>query len=647
MAAVNVLVSPDLLGGILAYQDGLPLALLDLCRLVDTIRLVPSSRLAHKSPNSVLTNVPARFARLPYLSLYPQPTTTLATDALFVAPHVIDPALPLHLSVVEGSLSHVRQWLASAPHLCTSGTLELAAAASQEPVLRLLLRSFPHLRTHKVMDLVAMSGDLPLLRYLDERGAACSTAAMNGAAMHGHLEVVRFLHAARSEGCTAAAATAALVHGHADVLQFLLAHRTEGVNPDLTYSVPFHGRVRTRRVVGTEFLVAVQLATAIPPHRAGEETGSQLAVPIKVHVSQPILNMAIARQDAAVLCFALDALEDVAWLPQDDVPGVDECDRWKASLDLAAFYGDLFTVQRLYKRSRASERAMVYASYRGHLHVLECLAEQKCLNDAWPQDALVLAAAQGHLHIVQWLVTHGYGLGSCDAALTTAAYRGDVALVTCLAPLVPPSDDKDAPLAYVTTSLPPHDDRLDKRGDYVTGCAADAAAAQGHLDVVHLLQTFGHAVSQRALLYAIENGHGSVVEHLTKNDRTFQCDVKTLVRALQRGQRRVVAFVLRQSDVSTLRPTEEDVYRLYIAAASSGDLALLQLIGDTYRRPMTSALPLRVQERMLVSAATYGRLNAVQWLHEIFGFVAVASLRAVADRLGHKAMHRYLAVIQP
>ncbi|KDO34060.1 hypothetical protein SPRG_01334 [Saprolegnia parasitica CBS 223.65] len=637
MAAVNVLVSPDLLGGILAYQDGLSLALLEICRLAETIRLVPSGRVAHKSVRSVITNVPVRFASLPYLCLYPQPTTTLSTDALFLSPYAADPALPLHLSIVEGNLSHVRQWLASTPHLCTSATLELAAAASQGSVLQLLLRSFSHLLTPKVMDLVAMSGDLPLVQYLDARGAACSTAAMDGAAMHGHLDVVRFLHAARKEGCTTAAATAALMHGHADALRFLLVHRTEGVNADLTYSAPFPGHVRTRRVVGTKFLEALELASAITPSRTAQETGLQHAVRIKLHVSKPMLDMAIARQDAAMLRFVLDALDDVA--SRDDVP---ERDRWTTSLDLAAYYGDLVTVQHLNKRGiPVSERAMAHASYRGHLHVMQWLAKQNGSNGS-PRNALVLAAAQGHLHVVQWLVAHGYDLDTCDAALTTAAYRGDVALATYLAPLVPPSDDKDVPLEYVNASLPPHDDRLDKRGDFVTGRAADAAAAQGHLNIICELQKFGHLVSRRALLYAIENGHLSVVEHLTQNDATYQCDVKTLVRALQRGHRSIVTFLVSErSSVFALPPTEEDVYRLYIAAASTGDLALLRLIGDTYGRPLTSTLPLRVQERMLLSAATNGHLDAVQLLHEMLGFVAVGSIRAVATRLGYQAMRRY------
>jgi hypothetical protein len=47
---------------------------------------------------------------------------------------------------------------------------------------------------------------------------------MDYAAEGGHLELVKWLHANRSEGCTAEAACEAARNGHVDVLKWLVEH---------------------------------------------------------------------------------------------------------------------------------------------------------------------------------------------------------------------------------------------------------------------------------------------------------------------------------------------------------------------------------------------------------------------------------------
>ncbi|KAI8929871.1 hypothetical protein BC831DRAFT_441366 [Entophlyctis helioformis] len=51
---------------------------------------------------------------------------------------------------------------------------------------------------------------------------------MNRAAGKGHLHVVKWLHANRTEGCTTNAMDGAAANGHLHVVTWLLAHRTEG-----------------------------------------------------------------------------------------------------------------------------------------------------------------------------------------------------------------------------------------------------------------------------------------------------------------------------------------------------------------------------------------------------------------------------------
>ncbi|AVK76653.1 Ankyrin repeat domain containing protein [Pandoravirus neocaledonia] len=72
------------------------------------------------------------------------------------------------------------------------------------------------------MDLAAAAGHLAIVQFLHaNRTEGCTTRAMDGAAAGGHSDVIKFLHANRSEGCTARAIFMAARHGHFDVIAFL------------------------------------------------------------------------------------------------------------------------------------------------------------------------------------------------------------------------------------------------------------------------------------------------------------------------------------------------------------------------------------------------------------------------------------------
>ncbi|ETI50794.1 hypothetical protein F443_05726 [Phytophthora nicotianae P1569] len=59
----------------------------------------------------------------------------------------------------------------------------------------------------------------------------CTTAAMDGAAMNGHLNVVKWLHKNREEGCTTSAMDLAAQNGHFNVVSWLHCNRGEGCTP--------------------------------------------------------------------------------------------------------------------------------------------------------------------------------------------------------------------------------------------------------------------------------------------------------------------------------------------------------------------------------------------------------------------------------
>ncbi|KDO28662.1 hypothetical protein SPRG_06517 [Saprolegnia parasitica CBS 223.65] len=104
----------------------------------------------------------------------------------------------------------------------------LAIARATLENATLALNVFPWLTYPRLLDYVAARGFVPLVQSLHERGLECSTDAMNAAAAHGHLDVVRFLHLHRREGCTTNAMDMAAALGHVEVVQFLHVNRTEG-----------------------------------------------------------------------------------------------------------------------------------------------------------------------------------------------------------------------------------------------------------------------------------------------------------------------------------------------------------------------------------------------------------------------------------
>jgi len=56
----------------------------------------------------------------------------------------------------------------------------------------------------------------------------CTTVAMNCAARHGQLEIVKWLHANRTEGCTTDAMDGAAATGHLETVKWLHENREEG-----------------------------------------------------------------------------------------------------------------------------------------------------------------------------------------------------------------------------------------------------------------------------------------------------------------------------------------------------------------------------------------------------------------------------------
>ncbi|EQC24745.1 hypothetical protein SDRG_17362 [Saprolegnia diclina VS20] len=478
-----------------------------------------------------------------------------------------------------------------------------------------------------MMDLVAMSGDLELLMWLHEAGAICSTAAMDGAAMNGHYDDVLFLHSARTEGCTIAAATAAAVNGDASIVRFLLEQRTEGVDPSLWFKPP-HREHLTHSVRGETYIEAVDLvaATVELTDRAFKTIVDKRGLVVLQLVysrgylkkmTKPLLELAVAKQDHAMLRYVpLELLH-------------------KSRLRVG------------------SERAIVYAAYRSHMHVLDWLHTNR--RDGCDQDAMALAVATGRLDVVRWL-HEVYGLWRTHAALATAAYIGHMTMVTYLLDI--PTGGVDCWTDQVDSNsnmgemLPPHDDHLGSpHVDYVAGSPTYWAASQGHLEILQLLVARDYELPLDAIEKAVANGHLYVVRYLHEGF-SQRCNYQHVLVAVQQRHVDTVAYVLSNGswqlddDLSNDEiASEVALHMLLVATARSGSLDILALVHAAF--PIPTTLPARVSERMMIRAASYGHLDMLRHLHDVYGFGWTPMVEEAARRRGRKNVLRYLQTLGP
>ncbi|EQC29733.1 hypothetical protein SDRG_12505 [Saprolegnia diclina VS20] len=676
MAASTVLRSFELVAAVVAYQSGLPAALVAFQRLVDTIEFEPF--IVHRptcrripivqTSFGHLTNIPTRFARLPYLQRYKHPRKKLSHHALFVSPMQVDPALALHLTIVEGNMAIVEQWLRHKPALISSGALELAAASSQGAILRLLYERYPELATPKMMNLVAMAGDLTPLRWLHEAGAICTTAAMDGAAMNGHLDVVIFLHEARTEGCTNAAVTTAVRNGHAPIVFFLLQHGYEHTDMVLLCSTVYDD-IRTRYVLGTSHLEAIDVvAPMIAVDALGLCTLTQRLGLASLRyccdrgyqtVTPQVIEMAAAQRDHAMLRYALHILRqtyapeaDVAWRPPNDDDNFVSWDRCEA-MDLAACFGDEIALQLLHdsRLECKAKKATRFASYYGHVNVLRWLHRHGRLIDN--SMAMELAACMGHADVVRWLVEVG-GQAPTRTALAMAAANNHFKIVQYLVHAIGDDDDAMESANHRRSIVPlPHgpDETTFSIVEYrscwhVSGRAADWAASNGHLETLRYLLAHGRGVSAHGMDGAIASGHLAVVA-LCDLELGLRCSHRQfLSKAILGDHGAVVEYVLTRHCWRPDLTSDEvmvDLHVLHLNAATCGNVDLWRMIVTAF--PI--ALPERVQERIVVRAAAKGHLALLRLVVETCGYPLTPFAIKAATQCGRKRVLQYLMTRGP
>lgn len=143
-----------------------------------------------------------------------------------------------HLQVVKFLHQHY-------PDAYTPATMTRAARGGFLDIVKFFHENYPGSYPRNAMDQAAGGGHLEVVKYLHENGiGGCSTYAMDHAAWNGSLGVVQFLHYNRSEGCTELAMrAAAMSEENLEIVKFLCQHRRESDIKSAMKTAALHGNL--------------------------------------------------------------------------------------------------------------------------------------------------------------------------------------------------------------------------------------------------------------------------------------------------------------------------------------------------------------------------------------------------------------------
>ncbi|OQR89082.1 hypothetical protein ACHHYP_06479 [Achlya hypogyna] len=689
--AISVIKDCDLFLLIVKYQYGLPLRVRRVLALAEQVIIKPCFNTAPYFPSAYLSNFPPPYADLEYIKRVSSPSGSIFNYSLFLSGNYAAPALPLHLAIVEGILDHVQHLAAWEPAWVSHESVSLAAMCGRLQILQHLAKLPGGAPTADAMNLAAMTGYLDVVEWMHglPDGPGCMAQAIDGAAAHGHVNVVAFLHEHRSGGCTAESFKKAICSGHAAVVDYVLSKRVPILAEPTVHSAkvryyrqaPDSDHFRTLRVLKAHGALThldwMVVHYAVLSHD-GREALQFLCAWDAWRIDSQALNSVIKTKDRKCIEYALRRLlqdndrwpveslgeDGCLWDLKEELPWARWTPRdstnclWRTysiSMDVAACLGDLPTVELLHRLSLdcCSEKALVYACARGHLDVAKWLYANRSRN--YTLDAMVLAAVGGHLPIVKWLHT-ACRVPSSEDALVAAADRGDIVMLMYLVSLPTTVDPSQGGLGTTRHACTPDEITYYQKG----GLAVDVAAARGHLSVIQLLSrrrpilsttsgmlrsfitrgsrtssplcSLPRRASTAAMNLAAANGHQEIVQYLHEH-RKEGCTAEAFHGAISGGHDGILEFL-----ATHYTSVVTDRGHLYEAAARRGNVATMKTLWLLLPIKLTPELG----ARMVETTATYGHLDLMKWLIETKGLRYTQNALEYAQSYGHKRVVKYL-----
>ncbi|OQS03272.1 hypothetical protein THRCLA_04434 [Thraustotheca clavata] len=655
---VEVLKNSNLLQHMCQYQDGLPVELLEITQLAQSIVISPCITQTSVCPSAYLSNIPPRFIDTSYRQLFKH-FNDLPNYILFLNGAFTEPTLPVHLSIVENNIKHVKMWIKHKSEWLTPAPFKLAAICGHLKIVKLLMNASknvwcPEAMDLAAMDLAAMDGHLDVVKFMHdiENGPGCTTEAMDGAATYGHLEVVQFLNENRTEGCTTKALKGAVNNGYVKVVKYLLEHRREQYTPS-DFFYPEYYRIQCHRASEEKDYIELVL-TAIEANPLA--TIKFLRQENIFGITKNVFDKVIVSGDKATIRYAVEVLmtdhnkaislldnadETIdAWVPLDNeelLPNSTSNDKeWYTSkaMDLAAGLGDFETIKLLHQTGIkcCTVDAINRAAAVGRLDIVEWLHTHR--TEGCTENAMTYAAAGEHFEVVKWL-HEVKGLNCTNNALGSAAYNGDIEIVKYLVSIP------------MTQQIYYPDDFLGGGGNQTTlmlgdipcvdtscGHAVDRAASNGYINIVEILHDF--PATTEAMDMAAGNGHLDMIKYLHTH-RHERCTAQAYNYAITTNRLDILIYLMTNNCCNG----DINFEQLCIGAAGGNDREILAFCMNLLQTELTHLS----KQLIMYNAVTSGRLEIVKWLYEVKRFGWTSIILEEAERRGHKNIVQYLNLV--
>ncbi|EGG15191.1 hypothetical protein DFA_10017 [Cavenderia fasciculata] len=284
-----------------------------------------------------------------------------------------------------------------------------------------------------VLDNVAASGRLDIFKYLEHRykdTIVCSTQAIDGAALNGHVEMIDYLYKNRQEQCTVAAIENACRNGHLKVLEYLRNHHPiwqfcsfnswllaagGGHTNVLEFHKLYTNNNNNNYDINTGILSACaggHLDTVVylcgQGNHHDQRVGDQINLVAQVgnlelfkYIVETYQTVPTARAIEFAAQFGhLDIISYIAKEPNHLL-------FTSKTFELAAQSGNLELVKFIHQQCAPySELVMNKAATYGHLNVCKWIHEN--VNGiTFSAEIFDGAAINGHIHVVEWLINRG------------------------------------------------------------------------------------------------------------------------------------------------------------------------------------------------------------------------------------------------